>query len=146
MSTGERSAGRPPMYARLLRLRRIRITGLVSFLLMECTVAVAVLLALAELVSWWAVPLLPVLVAAVVKINDMVGAPSNRPGVNRSEPTRERVESWDDELAADERHADRYAAQQYADERYADQRNPEERYGHDGQPDGQPAWAVDQPA
>ena len=78
MSTGERSAGRPPMYARLLRLRRIRITGLVSFLLMECTIAVAVLLALAELVSWWAVPLLPVLVAAVVKINDMVGGPAVR--------------------------------------------------------------------
>jgi len=125
MSTGERSAGRPPMYARLLRLRRIRITGLVSFLLMECTVAVAVLLALAELVSWWAVPLLPVLVAAVVKINDMVGAPANRSGVNRSEPTRERVESWDDELVADERHSD--------------QRHVDERHGHDGQP----AWAAD---
>ena len=125
MSTGERSAGRPPMYARLLRLRRIRITGLVSFLLMECTVAVAVLLALAELVSWWAVPLLPVLVAAVVKINDMVGAPANRSGVNRSEPTRERVESWDDDLVADERHSD--------------QRHVDERHGHDGQP----AWAAD---
>src|SRR5687768_9372505 len=89
MSTEERSAGRPPMYARLLRLRRIRITGLVSFLLMECTVAVAVLLALAELVSWWAVPLLPVLVAAVVKINDMVGAPASRPATLRAGDRRE---------------------------------------------------------
>src|SRR3712207_5200563 len=78
MSTDERRAGRAPMYARLLRLRRLRITGLVSFLLLECTVAVAVLLALAELVSWWAVPLLPVLVAAVVKVNDMVGGPAQR--------------------------------------------------------------------
>ena len=133
MSTGERSAGRPPMYARLLRLRRIRITGLVSFLLMECTVAVAVLLALAELVSWWAVPLLPVLVAAVVKINDMVGAPGKQPTADRFEPTEQRLESWGDELAADERHADEW----HADERYA-----HDQYGHDGQP----AWAGEQQA
>src|SRR5918997_6879273 len=79
MSTDERSAERAPLYARLLRLRRLRITGLVSFLLLECTVAVAILLALAELVSWWAVPLLPVLVAVMVKVNDMVGGPAKVP-------------------------------------------------------------------
>ena len=42
MSTVERSVGRAPIYARLLRLRRLKITGLMSFLLLECTVAVAI--------------------------------------------------------------------------------------------------------
>jgi hypothetical protein len=102
MSTDERSAGRPPLYARLLRLRRIRITGLVSFLLMECTVAVAVLLALAELVSWWAVPLLPVLVAAVVKINDMVGAPASRVARDSVEELVDHAGSWEDAPPGDE--------------------------------------------
>jgi hypothetical protein len=64
------------MYARLLRLRRLRIGGFASFLLVECTVAVAILLALAELVSWWAVLVLPTAVAAMVKINDLVGQPA----------------------------------------------------------------------
>jgi hypothetical protein len=118
------------MYARLLRLRRIRITGLVSFLLMECTIAVAVLLALAELVSWWAVPLLPVLVAAVVKINDMVGAPAHRSaGASPDDapgPAPARTDSWHDEPA---------------EERYDyDQYDYEQRRDHDGY-DTEPAWA-----
>jgi hypothetical protein len=101
MSTDERSAGRPPLYARLLRLRRIRITGLMSFLLMECTVAVAVLLALAELVSWWAVPLLPVLVAAVVKINDMVGAPASRAPRDSVEEFVDQAGPWEQDPTGD---------------------------------------------
>jgi hypothetical protein len=43
-----------------------------SFLLFECMVAMAVLLGLAELTSWWAVAALPVAVAAMVKLNDLV--------------------------------------------------------------------------
>jgi hypothetical protein len=43
-----------------------------SFLLFEGVIAAAVLLALAELVSWWAVGALPVAVAAMVKLNDLV--------------------------------------------------------------------------
>ncbi|WP_205864117.1 hypothetical protein [Planosporangium mesophilum] len=43
-----------------------------SFLLFECMVALAVLLGLAELTSWWAVAALPVAVAAMVKLNDLV--------------------------------------------------------------------------
>src|SRR6185312_5733423 len=84
MSTDGQVAGRAPIYARLLRLRRLKITGLMSFLLLECTIAVAILLALAELVSWWAVPLLPVLVAVMVKVNDMVGGPGRQPAGSRS--------------------------------------------------------------
>src|SRR4051794_18241057 len=130
MSTGERSAGRRPMYARLLRLRRIRVTGLVSFLLMECTVAAAVLLALAELVSWWAVPLLPVLVAAGVKINDMVGGPTNPADAARSHPIPGRAEPWDREPDVDERYVD----ERYVDERYVDERYVDEQHGHQGEP------------
>jgi hypothetical protein len=76
MIGNESARGRAPMYARLLRLRRLRIGGFASFLLVECTVAVAILLALAELVSWWAVLVLPSAVAAMVKINDLVGQPA----------------------------------------------------------------------
>jgi hypothetical protein len=43
-----------------------------TFLLFEGMVAVAALLALAELASWWAVAVLPAAVAAMVKVNDMV--------------------------------------------------------------------------
>jgi hypothetical protein len=55
-----------------------------SFLLFECVIAVAVLLALAELVSWWAVALLSAVVTAMVKINDLVsgaGAGADRVSV-----------------------------------------------------------------
>ena len=76
MSAGAQARGPRPLYARLLRLRRLRIGSLASFLLVECTVAAAILLALAELVSWWAVLVLPAAVAAMVKINDLVTGPA----------------------------------------------------------------------
>jgi hypothetical protein len=82
------SAKGAPLYARVLRLRRIRVGGLASFLFVECAIAAGILLALAELVSWWAVPLLPLLVAAVVKVNDMVGGV----GTMTSERSAPRVE------------------------------------------------------
>jgi len=63
---------RRSLYARLLRLRHVRLGTLTSFVLFECMIAAAVLLALAELVSWWAVAVLPLAVAAMVKLNDVV--------------------------------------------------------------------------
>jgi hypothetical protein len=63
---------KPSLYVRVLRLERVRPGAFVSFLLFECAITVAVLLALAELVSWWAVVLLPLTIAAAVKINDLV--------------------------------------------------------------------------
>ncbi|MFG1843465.1 hypothetical protein ACGFH8_34105 [Micromonospora sp. NPDC049175] len=63
-----------PLYARLLGLRFVNPGGVLCFLFFEGTVALAVLLALAELVTWWAVLVLPVVVAAMVKLNDMVAA------------------------------------------------------------------------
>ncbi|RGC65559.1 hypothetical protein C5N14_27855 [Micromonospora sp. MW-13] len=61
-----------PFYARALGLRFVNPGGVLCFLFFEGTVALAVLLALAELVTWWAVLVLPTAVAAMVKLNDMV--------------------------------------------------------------------------
>jgi hypothetical protein len=61
-----------PLYVRVLRLKRIRPGGVLCFLLFEGIVALAVLLSLAELVSWWSVLVLPATVAGLVKINDVV--------------------------------------------------------------------------
>jgi hypothetical protein len=63
---------RPPVYARVLRLRHVHPSGLPCFLFFEGTIALGALLALAELVSWWTVPVLPVAVAGTVKLNDLV--------------------------------------------------------------------------
>lgn len=61
-----------PLYARLLGLRFVNPGGVLCFLFLEGAVALAVLLALAELVNWWAVPVLPMAVAVMVKLNDEV--------------------------------------------------------------------------
>ncbi|MFG2058865.1 hypothetical protein ACGFI9_33065 [Micromonospora sp. NPDC048930] len=61
-----------PLYARVLGLRFVNPGGVLCFLFFEGSVALAVLLALAELVSWWAVLVLPAVVAAMVKLNDVV--------------------------------------------------------------------------
>lgn len=63
-----------PFYARFLGLRFVNPGGVLCFVFFEGTVALAALLALAELVSWWAVLVLPVMVAVMVKINDVVAA------------------------------------------------------------------------
>ncbi|MFG2007974.1 hypothetical protein ACGFNF_02745 [Micromonospora sp. NPDC048868] len=63
-----------PLYARLLRLRFVNPGGVLCFLFFEGAVALAALLALAELVTWWSVLVLPATVAAMVKLNDMVAA------------------------------------------------------------------------
>jgi hypothetical protein len=60
-------------------LRHVQPGGLLSFMLLECTVALAALLALAELVSWWGVLVLPIAVAVMVKVNDMVSGAMARP-------------------------------------------------------------------
>lgn len=66
------AVGYRPLYSRLLRLRHVAPSGLLCFVFLEGAVALGVLLALAELVSWWGVLLLPALVAAMVKLNDVV--------------------------------------------------------------------------
>jgi hypothetical protein len=69
---------RPPLYARVLRLRHLRPGGILCSLFFEGAVAGGVLLALAELASWWSVAILPVTVAAMVKVNDVVAGALGR--------------------------------------------------------------------
>nr|BFE65454.1 hypothetical protein GCM10020063_099800 [Dactylosporangium thailandense] len=93
MTTSNGFAQQAPLYVRALRLRHLHVGGFVSFLLFECMIAAGVLLALAELVSWWAVPVLPAVVAIMVKVNDMVIGGSRRAralarGAERGSPDR----------------------------------------------------------
>ena len=80
-----RTGRRRPLYARLLRLRYLHPGGLACFLLFEGTIALGLLLALAELVDWPVVVLLPVGVAVMVKLNDLV-AGSALPRLTRGRP------------------------------------------------------------
>ena len=63
---------RRPLFTRLLRLRHLRLRAWQRAVLGEGTLSVAVLLVLADLASAWALLVLPVLVAAVVKAHDVV--------------------------------------------------------------------------
>ncbi|GAA2518584.1 hypothetical protein GCM10010434_077070 [Winogradskya humida] len=74
-----------PLYARLLGLQYLAPSGFLCFVFLEGAVALGILLALAELVSWWGVLVLPLTVAAMVKLNDIVaGALTPRPTVPTS--------------------------------------------------------------
>ncbi|GAB2593324.1 hypothetical protein Aab01nite_36340 [Paractinoplanes abujensis] len=61
-----------PMYARMLRLKFLTPNGFLCFVFLEGAVALGILLALAELVSWWGVIVLPLTVAIMVKLNDVI--------------------------------------------------------------------------
>ncbi|MFI2647583.1 hypothetical protein [Micromonospora fulviviridis] len=79
-----------PLYARVLGLRFVNPGGVLCFLFFEGAVALAVLLALAELVTWWAVLVLPAAVAAMVKLNDMVAEMVIRTAAQVPEQERDR--------------------------------------------------------
>ena len=68
-----------PLYARMLRLRHLAPSGLLCFVFLEGAIALGVLLALAELVSWWGVIVLPVTVALMVKLNDAIAGSLTHP-------------------------------------------------------------------
>jgi hypothetical protein len=78
MSRSRGGAARPPLYARLLRLRHVAPSGFLCFLFLEGTVVLGALLALAELVSWWGVLVLPATVALMVKLNDVIAGALSR--------------------------------------------------------------------
>jgi hypothetical protein len=78
-----------PLYVRLLRLRHLRLSAMRCFVLFEGMMALGVLLALTELVDWWAPVALPGTVALMVKINDLVAGAAARP----EEAVRVRVAS-----------------------------------------------------
>jgi len=70
-----------PVYARLLGLRNLAPGGFLCFMFLEGTIALGVLLALAELVSWWGVLVLPLTVAVMVKLNDVIAGAVGPPAV-----------------------------------------------------------------
>jgi hypothetical protein len=93
-----------PLYARLLGLQYLSPTGFLCFVFLEGTIALGVLLALAELVSWWGVLVLPLSVAGMVKLNDVIAGAITRtppaggrpataarraPGVRQGPPVRQ---------------------------------------------------------
>ncbi len=73
----------PTWYARVLRLKHTHPGGIVCFLLLEGSFAIAALMALAEFVNWWGVILLPLTVAVFVKINDVIAGVFSRPDLYR---------------------------------------------------------------
>ncbi len=120
MTTRSKVPSRAPLYVRALRLRQLHVGGLASFLLFECMIAVGVLLALAELVSWWAVLILPAAVAIMVKVNDVAASAAARGRAGRraaesavgsasvssrrSENRLDEWRDWDELTAAAETH------------------------------------------
>jgi hypothetical protein len=70
---------RRTLYARVLRLRHLRLRPLVAFLLFKGSVALGILLALADFVTVWAVLVIPATVAVMVKVNDVIAGGLNRP-------------------------------------------------------------------
>jgi len=79
-----------PLYARLLGLRHLNPGGLLCFLFLEGTVAFGLLLALAELIAWWGILVLPVMVAVMVKANDLVAGAVVRSAALVPEQERDR--------------------------------------------------------
>ncbi|MFG1921573.1 hypothetical protein [Cryptosporangium sp. NPDC048952] len=63
---------RRPLYARILCLRHVEPGKVLCALFFEGSIVVAMLLAFADLVSWWGVLATPAVVAAMVKLNDVV--------------------------------------------------------------------------
>jgi hypothetical protein len=68
----------PPLYARALRLRHVYPNGLACLAFFEGSLVVGAILALAELIPWWGILVLPVAVAAMVKLNDFVAGAVER--------------------------------------------------------------------
>lgn len=67
-----------PLYARILRLRHVTPGGLLCFVYFEGALGLGILLALAELVTWWGILVLPASVALMVKLNDVFAALGSR--------------------------------------------------------------------
>jgi hypothetical protein len=63
-----------PTYTRVLGLRALQPSGTLCFLFFEGTIVLGALLALAELVPWWVMLVLPTVVAVMVKVNDLVAS------------------------------------------------------------------------
>jgi hypothetical protein len=71
--------GRRPLLARLLRLRHLRLRRWHTAVLVDGTIVLSVLLVLAELATAWTLLVLPLTVALVVKLHDVVAGLLARP-------------------------------------------------------------------
>lgn len=71
------------MYAKILGLRHLRPTKLERFLLVEGSLAVSTLLALAEFVHWSKILIIPMVLAAVIKAADSFGPQAMYRGQHR---------------------------------------------------------------
>ncbi|MCC3765819.1 hypothetical protein K3N28_22425 [Glycomyces sp. TRM65418] len=71
---------RRPWYARALRLKHLYLSNVWCVVFFEGAIALAVLMALTELVSWWVVLVLPLGVACMVKLNDVIAGTLDRHG------------------------------------------------------------------
>ncbi|MFI5954855.1 hypothetical protein [Cryptosporangium sp. NPDC051539] len=80
-----------PLYARALRLRYLDPGKVLCAMFFEGSIAVAMLLAFADLVSWWGVLAGPVTVAVMVKLNDVVVGRLPDPHAARRPRVREAV-------------------------------------------------------
>ncbi|GIF53148.1 hypothetical protein DFJ67_0208 [Asanoa ferruginea] len=67
-----------PFYARVLRLQHLNPSSTLCFVFLEGATALAIILALAELIPLWGTVLLPLCIAAMVKINDLVAGAAVR--------------------------------------------------------------------
>lgn len=79
-----------PLYARVLGLGHVDPGGILCFVFFEGAVILGFLLALAELISWWGVLILPATVAVMVKVNDLVAAAVARSAARVPELEQER--------------------------------------------------------
>lgn len=75
-----------PLYAKVLGLQYLRPSNLLCFAFFEGAIALAALLALAELAQWWVVLVLPLSVAAMVKLNDVIAGAVIRAGRSTRAP------------------------------------------------------------
>ena len=100
---GESEENRPPLYARVLRLKHIHPGPWSCFLFCEGSLAVAGVLLLADWVSSWGLLVLPIGVAIAVKLNDVVtgalppaGAANARSTTNADKKSRSASEVQSD--------------------------------------------------
>ena len=68
------TAGKPPIYSRVLGLRYIRPSGWQRAVFIEGAFALGIVLTLADVATAWTILVLPAIVAVIVKAHDVVAA------------------------------------------------------------------------
>lgn len=73
------SRPRRPLYFRILRVRHLNLRPSTTFVLFEGSIALGILLTLADLVEWWGMLAVPAAVAIMVKLQDVIAGVLIRP-------------------------------------------------------------------